>query len=426
MIPLSVRKDTQPSPLRRTRTRRTPRPKFTGFDDDFTEPFKTAPLNTQNSDPSGHKSPSPKIESCQSQGLFVSQDPNYASDPLETHCQTIFDPGTVPKQEISKDDMATVEIEPKDNLTNQKWPNYKETNYLGAPSPSLNLHPKCENNHAVPGSAKLLPFMSASRKKRKDSVMDVEDILLQKLEKSKVDAEKKAGLDSLNEYLNEIDFAEVRNKILVEDIKPRSPRRNHKLEGTGGGSRWNDLWNGRKNFKKFRRPGSGARVFEKVIVQLKEVKKKNNEIFEDYWGTDVGERTSTNSKIKERTLDEVTLNERSLEIYSNLTGTTNTSPVLEESSENCSTIQSPIKSKLSSLKSNLQYQKETFTMRQPLISMYMSRDDQSSSYSGLKRAAHSDSCQSAHTKKPRLMPIDSRELSGDESEDDLRFRFKRN
>tara|TARA_R110002003_G_scaffold73_5_gene6837 strand:+ start:3464 stop:5872 length:2409 start_codon:yes stop_codon:yes gene_type:complete len=87
---------------------------------------------------------------------------------------------------------------------------------------------------------------------------------------------RKADEDSLREALEGIDIAEMRNLAPVEEmeLRPRADRvaaRQSQVDS----ERWNPEWNGRKNFKKFRRRGveRGAQT-HKVLVTLEEAPPK--------------------------------------------------------------------------------------------------------------------------------------------------------
>lgn len=92
--------------------------------------------------------------------------------------------------------------------------------------------------------------------------------------------------ESLRESLDGMHVEDMKNLAVVEemDLPGRSDRPGNQINGTSD-SRWNDAWNGRKNFKKFRRQGEGApaRRGHSVIVPLEEVKKKDFGIGEEYW-----------------------------------------------------------------------------------------------------------------------------------------------
>lgn len=87
---------------------------------------------------------------------------------------------------------------------------------------------------------------------------------------------RKADEESLREALEGIDIAELKNLAQIEEMEVRRPRQE---AGTGQlqrqSDRWNPEWNGRRNFKKFRRRGAEPGVQpHKVIVRLEEAPAK--------------------------------------------------------------------------------------------------------------------------------------------------------
>ena len=80
---------------------------------------------------------------------------------------------------------------------------------------------------------------------------------------------------------------EMKKLAVVEsmDVPERSERTQRRENDGPADSRWDERWNGRKNFKKFRRRGEGtqARRGQSVIVPLEEAKTKDYGIGDDYW-----------------------------------------------------------------------------------------------------------------------------------------------
>lgn len=107
--------------------------------------------------------------------------------------------------------------------------------------------------------------------------------------------------ESLKETFEDANVDGLKNLAVVEDMElPERSTRPRRDETTGGtGSRWDERWNGRKNFKKFHRRGEGAqaRRGQSVIVPLEEVRKKDFGIGEEYWVE--GEKSKRKRKAKE-------------------------------------------------------------------------------------------------------------------------------
>ncbi|KAK3058054.1 hypothetical protein LTR09_001131 [Extremus antarcticus] len=128
----------------------------------------------------------------------------------------------------------------------------------------------------------------SARAKKKAKEMDVMAEITARRKRD--EDERKKDEESLREAMNGIDIAELKNLAQVEemDVPVRErPARGGAAEG-GGGDRWDPAWNGRKNFKKFRRQGQrdgDAPRLPRVIVALEEVPKKAHGIGEEYWLT---------------------------------------------------------------------------------------------------------------------------------------------
>ncbi|MCJ1439502.1 hypothetical protein MMC27_008896 [Xylographa pallens] len=84
-----------------------------------------------------------------------------------------------------------------------------------------------------------------------------------------------------------VDIQGIRNLAVVEEMElpERSDRPPQRGTNNQNSERWDERWNGRKNFKKFRRQGQGEqrRRGPSVIVPLEEVKNKSHGIGEEYW-----------------------------------------------------------------------------------------------------------------------------------------------
>jgi nibrin len=101
--------------------------------------------------------------------------------------------------------------------------------------------------------------------------------------------------ENLAAELEGMDVEDMRNLAVIEEMEvPIRTDRPTASDIAGGVSeRWDERWNGRKNFKKFRcardRDANGAaprQRMQAVIVPLVEVKKKDYGIGQDYWDDD--------------------------------------------------------------------------------------------------------------------------------------------
>jgi hypothetical protein len=120
------------------------------------------------------------------------------------------------------------------------------------------------------------------KKKHKD--MDVGAELKKK--KEEVEEARRRDEESLREALEDVDIADVRAKVESFALPQREPPpRRSQVENACPSDRWDPAWNGRKNFKRFKRKDQtedGPRP-PRVIVALEEVPRKGHGIGEEYW-----------------------------------------------------------------------------------------------------------------------------------------------
>ncbi|KAK3320188.1 hypothetical protein B0T19DRAFT_283600 [Cercophora scortea] len=103
---------------------------------------------------------------------------------------------------------------------------------------------------------------------------------------------------------DEIDYAAIRRLHIIEECEVHFP--DPQAKQTNGRDRdrdiaegrWNPQWNGRKNFKRFRKQGEpGGRPAPRIIIGLEEVRPKEYGIGDDYWlENDTGRKKETQSQ----------------------------------------------------------------------------------------------------------------------------------
>lgn len=133
-------------------------------------------------------------------------------------------------------------------------------------------------------------------RRRKEKEIDVRAAVNER--RAAEDEARQRDEENLRAAFDGMDVADIRNLAQVEEMdilrKDPPPRTRYTDEGDAPSDRWDDKWNGRKNFKKFRRQvprhaggedGGGGASYERqrmrVIVALEEVQKKPDG--EDYW-----------------------------------------------------------------------------------------------------------------------------------------------
>lgn len=170
--------------------------------------------------------------------------------------------------------------------------------------------------------ASLLPGANAMKKRRAESSQNnrqEENIapkeVIRKPKRQKLDvleaarqhreAEENAAQEqrreeeaSLQASLQDMSIEQMKNLVIVEEMEV--PSRDVRSQTVDEGNRWNDQWNGRKNFKKFRRKGDlnmPRNRIQTVIVPLEEVKRKDYGVGDIYWA---GNRSTPDSSTRDR------------------------------------------------------------------------------------------------------------------------------
>ncbi len=158
------------------------------------------------------------------------------------------------------------------------------------PAPRI-VSPEPAEEEAAPQPLQQEKTKKAQKPTRKGKENDILELARQRREAAeKRQAEERDHLAEIPE--EGIDFEEIRRLTIVEEIEIRQPplaARSRDQDITDG--RWDARWNGRRNFKKFRKQGdSVGRPAQRVIVGLEPVKLNEYGIGDKYWLEDNGER----------------------------------------------------------------------------------------------------------------------------------------
>ncbi|KAE9991659.1 hypothetical protein EG327_011202 [Venturia inaequalis] len=130
------------------------------------------------------------------------------------------------------------------------------------------------------------PAPKVARKPKKEPKIDVLEVAKSRREAEEEAARKDA--ESLKEAMEGIDIQGPAHLVdcAEMEVKPRSKPPQSRATGVNRdeSDRWDEKWNGRKNFKKFRRRGEApAMRGHRLLVPLEEAKKKDFGIGEEYW-----------------------------------------------------------------------------------------------------------------------------------------------
>jgi hypothetical protein len=143
-------------------------------------------------------------------------------------------------------------------------------------APSASVEPEASGPVQMPIGKGKEALQKLKRAQAKAAGKEI-NVLEQSRTRIKEEQERRqAEEDTLREALEGIDITKIRNITAIEDmeLRPRAERvasRQSQVES----ERWNPEWNGRKNFKKFRRRGTERGVqTHKVILALEEAAPK--------------------------------------------------------------------------------------------------------------------------------------------------------
>lgn len=209
--------------------------------------------------------------------------------------------------------------------------------------------------------------------------------------------------ENLRDTLEGMSVEEMQNLAVVEEMElPDRSNRPHRRAVNGEeNERWDPRWNGRRNFKKFRRQGQNDTALRghkhKLMVPLEEVKNKDFGIGEDYW------IDSSSSKKKQKEKERATLSQSQA-----ITETVG-SQTLEVPSELA-----------------VNGEEETIDVDEPRLTRHQEQQQETQGSTLRSQAVHGKRSASSRakeppTKKQRTMVADS----DSDSEDELKFRVRK-
>jgi Second BRCT domain on Nijmegen syndrome breakage protein len=129
----------------------------------------------------------------------------------------------------------------------------------------------------------------AKAKARKTKTKEIDVRAVARKQREAEEEAARRNQEVLEARLDDLSAEDMKHLAVVVEME--MPIRNEgagRVNGNASGD-WDERWNGRKNFKGFRRKGEGdgsaRRPRQNVIVPLVEVKKKNYGIGESYWSS---------------------------------------------------------------------------------------------------------------------------------------------
>lgn len=206
-----------------------------------------------------------------------------------------FDMASIPVYEPGPDDtneIQTMDLEPIE----QSQPN--------EPLPTVEENAEDEREEDEDAVEDLLPGAQAMKRRRAEKGetqsppvkrMKTEPApkprrrkidVLEEARKHREEEEKQQQAQDNPNSLDDVGVENLRNLAIVEEMEV--PARVPPAQSESTSDRWDEQWNGRKNFKRFRRKGEPRHTrqrIQSVIVPLEEVTKKHFGIGESYWAS---------------------------------------------------------------------------------------------------------------------------------------------
>ncbi|KAK4153348.1 hypothetical protein C8A00DRAFT_33901 [Chaetomidium leptoderma] len=283
--PATEQEPAAPGP-RRGRDRRAGRSRFKGFDfDDAEEPVEETP-------PSEPSQP-PQVAAASQDSLFVSQHQESSLPPEEEVRDARPTRRTQRKRALSplpEHDNSALMDEIAPTAAAAKRRRIESGQAPVPPPPEPEPEPLVdEDEEMIPDSPQGKPKKGQAAKGKGKKVKEEDDILelarRQREEAEALAAAKRRKLEDLPD--DGIDYAAIRALHIIEECKVHFPE-------PGGNSRsrdqdivdgrWDPQWNGRKNFKRFRKQGEATgRPAPRIIISLEEVRPKEYGIGDEYW-----------------------------------------------------------------------------------------------------------------------------------------------
>jgi nijmegen breakage syndrome protein 1 len=259
-----------PPSRRMGRTRRTVTSRFKGFDDDFDTPI------LPESNPATYTQPA--ISQSKDQGLFVSQ-----ADSMDIDLQSSQAAATQTRSSRKRPSPPPIAEEDEEDVLDQIAPaaaNLKRRRLADEAA-------RRRRGESTPPPPIVPPKKTEETKLKRKKVKPEIDVLeVARERREKEEAIAKAEREALQEAMEGMDIEQIRNLAVIEEmeVKRTVPPPRASAQGDEANDRWDERWNGRKNFKNFRRRGElVSRLISKVIVPLEEVKKKDFGIGDEYW-----------------------------------------------------------------------------------------------------------------------------------------------
>ncbi|CAI7608110.1 unnamed protein product [Penicillium manginii] len=203
-----------------------------------------------------------------------------------------FDMDSIPVYEPGPDetvDTQPLDFEPiEESNTNQPMPTLEEENEDADKDAVSDLLPGAQamkRRRAEMGDDRPTPVKRIKAEPAPKPLRRKIDVL-EEARKHREEEEKQQQVEEDTAHSEDIDVETLRNLAIVEEME--LPVRQPPARERNTPDRWEEQWNGRKNFKRFRRKGEPRHARQRVqsvIVSLEEVTRKDFGIGEHYWSS---------------------------------------------------------------------------------------------------------------------------------------------
>jgi hypothetical protein len=254
----------EPAPLSRTEQRASRTEKRAQ------SPSKSPP-QTEPSQPAPSGPKAPRVRTFVSKmkafddGFDMDSVPVYTPEENHTTSQLVLEPLAAPQ---SSQHLSPVEEEAEEDVVSELLPGARAMKRRRA---EMSQHPD------TPATTESEPIRKPKRPK-----LDVLDAARKHREEE--EQQRQAQEDTYPVALTDLEVGQLRNLAIVEEME--LPARDPPAAVDSNSDRWDERWNGRKNFKRFRRKGERRHArhrVQTVIVPLEEVTRKDFGIGDHYW-----------------------------------------------------------------------------------------------------------------------------------------------
>lgn len=257
----------KPNPRKRIHRPKTTS-RFTGFDD-YEPPTKIRKMEDTQMDGLQQSIPESARSRTQAPGFQYTTAPTTQT---QTQVQSRTQRALSPAQTMEKEELMDAQFPAAAEIKRRR---------AATRAPSASVEPET-NTSATQTKRRAVDSLESLQRARQKADKEINVKELSKLRMKEAEERRKADEESLREQLEGIDIEQMKNLAVIEEMevlprqrsgdKRRTPAQAQaRAQAQAKSDRWDPAWNGRKNFKKFRRRGAEQGVApHRVIVALEE------------------------------------------------------------------------------------------------------------------------------------------------------------